>query len=467
MKRSPTRRDGLETRARLLRAARETFEERGYHRTSVAEICRRCSVANGTFYRYFNNKDEVFLLLARQLQDELEAVLTDRLHAEQTLTDKIYNAQIAFYSYVSNNRALYQIFREAEFVHINLPVQTYHGLAKTLGEHLFPEADAKTAITGGSEMTTDAISGVTRAAVPFAMLAIANMLAMKYIIWRNENVPADVIAAAVDFVTLGLSPTGSRLPVREITEIVEAVQRMKQEEIPSAAPRAPNAGDSAADEWPDAFDDVEPRLTDGERTRRRLLRAAELMFGRQGFFGTQIVDITQRAGVAQGTFYVHFEGKTEILRELVRDISRRLRQGLRAGVEAAAAVPNSDRRHVEIGGLAAFLRWLDGREGIYRIVREAEFVDETIAITYYDELVRGYASALASAASRGEIRPVPVETLAYALLALGHGSGLRWVLWPKETVGRVPDNIDEVVHALAKFILYGAEGMVAHASAPL
>lgn len=62
MKLLPTRRDGHETRTRLLRVARETFEERGYHRTSVAEICRRASVANGTFYRYFNNKDEVFLL---------------------------------------------------------------------------------------------------------------------------------------------------------------------------------------------------------------------------------------------------------------------------------------------------------------------------------------------------------------------------------------------------------------------
>src|SRR5690606_38190689 len=56
MKQLPTRRDGVETRARLLRIARETFEEKGYHRTSIAEIRRRASVANEPFYRYFDGK---------------------------------------------------------------------------------------------------------------------------------------------------------------------------------------------------------------------------------------------------------------------------------------------------------------------------------------------------------------------------------------------------------------------------
>src|SRR5690625_1258740 len=110
MKLHPTRRDGHETRARLLRIARETFEERGYHRTSVAEICRRASVANGTFYRYFNNKDEVFLHLAERLAQGLEQTLTKSLHGADPLFDKVHRALAAFYDYVGHHRALYQIF---------------------------------------------------------------------------------------------------------------------------------------------------------------------------------------------------------------------------------------------------------------------------------------------------------------------------------------------------------------------
>lgn len=183
MKLLPRRRDGLETRARLLRVARETFEERGYHRTSVAEICRRASVANGTFYRYFNSKEKVFLLLAETLGEELEEAVAQSLRRADTLQEKVLNSQLAFYEYVKNNRALYQIFREAEFIELSLPVQTYHRLAKQLELHLFADAPA---------------SDPARSAVPFAILGGAYMLATKYIIWDEGELPLAVVRAISD-----------------------------------------------------------------------------------------------------------------------------------------------------------------------------------------------------------------------------------------------------------------------------
>src|SRR5690606_7786674 len=121
MKQLPTRRDGVETRARLLRIARETFEEKGYHRTSIAEICRRASVANGTFYRYFDGKDEVFLHLAEQLAEGLELAVSEALRGVSGTYDRIHHTLAAFYDYVGRHRAWYQIFREAEFVRLERP----------------------------------------------------------------------------------------------------------------------------------------------------------------------------------------------------------------------------------------------------------------------------------------------------------------------------------------------------------
>lgn len=53
----------------------------------------------------------------------------------------------------------------------------------------------------------------------------------------------------------------------------------------------------------------------GARTRRLLVEAALTLFERQGVEGTSVDEITARAGVAKGTFYVHFERKQDVLLE--------------------------------------------------------------------------------------------------------------------------------------------------------
>jgi len=50
---------GRRTRDKLLRAAREVFEDRGYDDTHMSDIARAANVSHGTVYTYFDSKDEV------------------------------------------------------------------------------------------------------------------------------------------------------------------------------------------------------------------------------------------------------------------------------------------------------------------------------------------------------------------------------------------------------------------------
>ncbi len=47
------------TRKKLLDAAEDLFSTRGYHRTQVADLTARAGTGVGTFYRYFEGKEEV------------------------------------------------------------------------------------------------------------------------------------------------------------------------------------------------------------------------------------------------------------------------------------------------------------------------------------------------------------------------------------------------------------------------
>jgi AcrR family transcriptional regulator len=61
------------TRRQLLAAAGDIFESAGYQATTVRAITARASTAHGTFYLYFQNKEDVFCrVMETVIVDELE-----------------------------------------------------------------------------------------------------------------------------------------------------------------------------------------------------------------------------------------------------------------------------------------------------------------------------------------------------------------------------------------------------------
>ena len=50
-----------QTRIRtIVRAARKLFLKKGYHATTIRDICRKSGLSNGTLYFYFENKDALY-----------------------------------------------------------------------------------------------------------------------------------------------------------------------------------------------------------------------------------------------------------------------------------------------------------------------------------------------------------------------------------------------------------------------
>jgi AcrR family transcriptional regulator len=56
-------------RTRLIDAAIDAFGRSGYQDVSVRSLCARAGVAKGTFYRYFRDKDALFLAAATEVVD--------------------------------------------------------------------------------------------------------------------------------------------------------------------------------------------------------------------------------------------------------------------------------------------------------------------------------------------------------------------------------------------------------------
>ena len=167
-----------------------------------------------------------------------------------------------------------------------------------------------------------------------------------------------------------------------------------------------------------------PKTERGRRTRNKLLEAAEIEFGEKGYYAAGISGITNRAGVALGTFYTYFASKEEIFRALVRYMSRHIREWV---AERAAGAPN--RLDAERRGIQAFIEFVRQHKSIYRIISEAEFVAPREYREHYEGFAEGYRVNMKKAAAQGEIRDGDFETWAWAIMGQVVFMGMRYAEW--------------------------------------
>jgi AcrR family transcriptional regulator len=81
--------DPKERRAQILEAARKQIESRGFLNLTVPGIVQSAGVAQGSFYRYFRNVDDVFISIFKEtlVPPILEAVVKLDLRAVKTAED--------------------------------------------------------------------------------------------------------------------------------------------------------------------------------------------------------------------------------------------------------------------------------------------------------------------------------------------------------------------------------------------
>ena len=167
-----------------------------------------------------------------------------------------------------------------------------------------------------------------------------------------------------------------------------------------------------------------PKTERGRRTRNKLLEAAEIEFGEKGYYEAGISGITNRAGVALGTFYTYFESKEEIFRALVRYMSRHTREWLAERVKGS-----SNRLEAERKGIEAFIEFVRLHKSIYRIISEAEFVAPREYRDHYQSFAERYQVNLDSAAAKGELREGDFEIWAWAIMGQIVFTGMRYAEW--------------------------------------
>jgi AcrR family transcriptional regulator len=80
----------LQTRAALIRTARQLFAEKGYHATGTHEIVETAQVTRGALAHYFPKKEDLFLAVFEQVEADLMARAT--ANAQNTTGKDLWTA---------------------------------------------------------------------------------------------------------------------------------------------------------------------------------------------------------------------------------------------------------------------------------------------------------------------------------------------------------------------------------------
>ena len=176
-----------------------------------------------------------------------------------------------------------------------------------------------------------------------------------------------------------------------------------------------------------AADGADDEPVDGQTrrrllSRRRLLDAARELFVAQGYDRTRPQDIARAAGVATGTFYLHFRDKEAAFLAFADEAQTHLLEECRDRLEGVEGV--TERIH-------AFIRAMFDHAERHPGVLQVAFLDPVMiapgdddAWRLYDRFGRIFAGALAEAEANGAIHDdYDIDLISHALGGLmRHGT---------------------------------------------
>ncbi len=162
--------------------------------------------------------------------------------------------------------------------------------------------------------------------------------------------------------------------------------------------------------------------------RERILDAAVRVLARRGFHATRVSEVAKAAGVADGTIYLYFDSKDELLVSLFEDRVERLLKFLEAELPRAQTASGKLRRIIELQlGLLEGER--DLAEVLTVILRQSSKLMKEQAAPKFNAYLDVIARVVADGQATGELRDdVSPHLVARAIFGALDGIAMTWAL---------------------------------------
>ncbi len=170
-----------------------------------------------------------------------------------------------------------------------------------------------------------------------------------------------------------------------------------------------------------------PERSERNDKRERILLAAERIFARHGFFAARVSEIAKEAGVADGTIYLYFKSKDDLLISLFEQRMTQVNTALRAAIDGIT--PQQQLRAF----IKAYLQLVNDEPCAAEVLtielrQSSKFMKEYDNPQFVDFL-RMLGGILAAGQERGELdATIPAHVAARMIFGMIDELALAWVL---------------------------------------
>jgi len=99
---------------RILEAASRLFAGRNFHEVRMEDVASEASVSKGTLYRYFHDKDELYLALLKRASGQLTHLMMERVARQTAARQKLISMLEAVVEFFDEQPHLFQLIVRAE-----------------------------------------------------------------------------------------------------------------------------------------------------------------------------------------------------------------------------------------------------------------------------------------------------------------------------------------------------------------
>ena len=182
----------------------------------------------------------------------------------------------------------------------------------------------------------------------------------------------------------------------------------------------------------------------GGDKRERILAAAERVFARRGFFAARVSEIAKDAGVADGTIYLYFKSKDDLLISLFEQRMKQVNVVLREAL-ASEQKPTAQLRAL----IRAYLRLVHDEPAAAEVLtielrQSSKFMKEYENAEFADFL-RMLGGVIAKGQEAGELDDaIPSHVAARMIFGMLDELALAWVLAKQPINATKPKKFDIV-----------------------
>ena len=192
-----------------------------------------------------------------------------------------------------------------------------------------------------------------------------------------------------------------------------------------------------------------PETFKGTSKRERILRAAVDVFAQSGYFNAKVSEIAKSAGVADGTIYLYFDGKEDLLITIFREHTRNFLQSLQGQLTSVSRpedrIRTAVRHHLETLGRDRSLAVVSQVELRHSLKFMSLFSQEEVA-DYLNLLRKIVEQGQADGVFRRTLHP---QLVAKAIFGVLDEMVTSWILSEKEY------DLAEQAEQIADLILTG------------